>query len=682
VVLVLVMIAGPGAMATAALFPPGTMSLPGRLALAPCFGISIVAVASFSLATLTILSLTSLAIVLLAVGVALAVVAFRRASPRARLVAAWSEFKTHPLQLLTGLVVIAAIGIARTRFSGLSAVLSDAPLRYWADGLDIASAGAIPEVSLQWGGIYPPSAMKMLMNSFSAGLSLASGPEALPAISVLMWLSSVALAASLWWLATEFGLVRTAPLLPLVLAANKVLLGGEEITADLSSYRAENLGRVVAFGALALALHALRAEDKRVLVYAVSGALFGVSLFFHMVPTVVSLAFLGFYAGFTLIGAAMSGKREPRHGPQLRTVMTRLGALGLVALLVAASVVIAGGGDLALQGAGGRGTYQLGEDDPDPTLLFVRGKSVPLGEAQERTWYHPPTGLARGYIKAAMGAESEQPWLWLGVGLLAAILIIAFAPTPLRPTAAAALGILVMILVITLAFSYLYTVYAQASFGPRRLFDYASIPFYVLLLVLVERALLYMDRFRPWLSRAAAIGLVVVTAIVVLPPLHPGDNGVRASMKTVRHLEWIRLNLPCGARIVTNRRTNATYQVLTGRVSVVEGMGPHLRPEMLDSVIGLLERNRDFFGDPQGHGQFLEEEGGDYVVLFRHGGRRRNLRSPAGDPFLMAQTGFLRLVDEGEIANVYEVEGIDGPGTFPDPADFPGFECKRTPIKT
>lgn len=676
------MIAGPGAMATAALFPPGTMSLPGRLALAPFFGISIVAVASFALAALSILSLTSLTIVLLAMAVALAVVAFRCASPRARLNAAWAEFKTRPLQLLTGLVVLAAIGIVRARFSGLSAVLSDAPLRYWADGLDIASSGAIPEDSLQWGGIYPPSAMKMLMNSFSAGVNLAVGPEALPVISVLMWLSSVALAATFWWLATEFGLERTAPLLPLVLAANKVLFGGEEITADLNSYRAENLGRVVAFGALALALHALRAGDGRVIVFAVSGALFGVSLFFHLVPTVVALGFLGFYAGFNLIVAALRSKRERSPNSQLRMVLTRLSALGLVALIVAASVVVAGGGDLALQGAGGRSTYHLDEDAPDPTLLFVKGKKVPLGEAQERTWYHPPTGLARAYIQAAMGVKFEQPWLWLGVGLLAAILIIALAPTQLKPAAAAALGILVTILVITLAFSYVYTVFAQASFGPRRLFDYPSIPFYLLLLVLAERVLLYVDRFRPWLSRATAIGLVVVTALVVLPPLHPRDNAIRASMKIIRHLEWTRLNLPCGARIVTNRRTNATYQVLTGRVSVIEGMGPHLRPEMLDSVISLLRRNRAFFRDPQAHGHFLEAEGADYVVLFGGRSRRPSLRSPAGDPVLMDHTGFLRLVDEGEIANVYEVQGTDSPETFSDPADFPGFECKRTPIET
>jgi len=669
-------------MATAALFPPGTMSLPGRLALAPCFGISIVAIASFALATLAILSLTSLAIMLLAVAVALAVVAFRRASPRTRLDAAWSEFRTHPLQLLTGLVVIAAIGIARARFSGLSAVLSDAPLRYWADGLDIASAGTIPEDSLQWGGIYPPSAMKMLMNSFSASVNLAVGPEALPAIGVLMWLSSVALAVTLWWLATAIGLDRTALLLPLVLSANKVLFGGEEISGDLSSYRAENLGRVVAFGALALALHALRSEDGRVFVYAASGALFGVSLFFHMVPTVVALAFLGFYSGFSLVGAAVRGKRERRPDSQLRPVLTRLGALGLVALLVAASVAVAGGGDLALQGAGGGSSYHLGEDEPDPTLLFVEGKKVPLGEAQERTWYHPPTDLARGYIEAAMGVEFEQPWLWLGVGLLAAILIITLAPTQLKPAAAAALGILVAMLVITLAFSYFYTVFAQASFGPRRLFDYASMPFYILLLVPVERTLLNFDRYRAWLSRAAATGLVIVTAVLVLPPLHPDSNALHESMTTIRHLEWIRLNLPCGARIVTNRRTNATYQVLTGRVSVIEGMGPHLRPEMLNRVIGLLKRNRKFFRDPQGQGHFLEAEGADYVVLFRHSPQRRSLRGPAGDAVLMDHTGFLRLVDEGEIANVYEVEGIDGSGTFPDPADFPGFECQQTPIET
>lgn len=681
-IVVLVMITGPGATATAALFPPGTQTLPGRIALSFGLGISIIATATFSLAVLSILSLISLLVTLLAVTVAMAAVAFRRSSPRARLGAACTEFRTRPLQLLTGLAVLAAIGIARARLSSLTAVLSDAPLRYWADGLDIASAGTIPEHSLQWGAIYPPSAMKMLLNSFSGGVNLVVGSEALPAIGALMWVSSVALAATFWWLGTAFGLERTAPLLPLALSANSVLFGGEEITADLQSYRAENLGRVVAFGALALTLQALRAGDGRYIAYAVSGALFGVSSLFHLVPTMIALAFLGFYSGFYLVSDAVKRVRGRwLLDSQLRTLVARLGMSGVVALLFATSVIIAGGGDLALQGAEGRSAYLLGEDEPDPTLLFVKGRRVPLGEAQERAWYHAPTNLVHSYLRAALGMDFEQPWLWLGVGFLGAVLIIILASARLKPTAVAALGILVTILATTLAFSYIYTVFAQASFGPRRLFDYASMPFYLLLLVFVECVWTYLDRFRAWLSRAGAIGLVVVAAIVLLPSLHPREIAIETGMKTVRDLEWIRLNLPCGARLVTNRRTNATYQVLTGRVSVIEGMGPHLRPEMLGRIIDLLERNREFFLDPETQSQYLEAEGADYVVFFRNRPRRPNLRSLAGKSALMDRAPFLRLLHEGERANIYEVLGTDGRGSFPNPADFPGFRCRRSLIE-
>jgi hypothetical protein len=102
---------------------------------------------------------------------------------------------------------------------------------------------------------------------------------------------------------------------------------------------------------------------------------------------------------------------------------------------------------------------------------------------------------------------------------------------------------------------------------------------------------------------------------------------------------------------------------------------------MLGRIIDLLERNREFFLDPETQSQYLEAEGADYVVFFRNRPRRPNLRSLAGKSALMDRAPFLRLLHEGERANIYEVLGTDGRGSFPNPADFPGFRCRRSLIE-
>jgi hypothetical protein len=680
-ILALTLIAVPGAVATSALLPPNRMSLPGRLALTFGLGFSIVGVVSFGLALATVLSLLSLITTLALFTVGMAVVAIRRGAPRDRLRAVGAELRARPWQLLTGLAVLVAIAVARARLSPLTAIASDAPLRYWADGMDIASTGGIPEQSLQWGDLYAPSAMKMLMNSFSGAMSLVGGPEALPVIGVLMWISAVGLATTLWWLALELGFSWTAPLLPLVVSANNLLFGGEEISADLISYRAENFGRVIAFCALALAVHNLRAGREGGLPgYLVAGALIGVSSSFHLVPTFVALALLMFFAITFLVEETWkrSGRRW-RHDAEARAAVAHLGAAGAVALLLAGSVVFMGRGDLALQGAGGTDAYAIDGREPDPTLLFVEGRRVPVSAAEGRAWYQPPGRLVGTFLRRATGTEVTAPWIWLSAGVVGAIVMIVFVPASLRPAATAALGLLAALLIVSLAFAYLYNLWAQANFGPRRLFDYASTPVYLLLLVLLEVAFFRLSRVRSWIPGGTLAVSAALLASMLLPPLRPGPGLIKPGVKTIRDLEWIRRNTPCDARLVSNRRTNATYQVLTGRVSVTEGMGPHLRPEMLGTIIDLLQRNQAFFRNPSLHRDYLEDEAIDHVVVVRGAGH--GLRAVAGNPGLMDKAGFLRLVHKGERANVYEVVDPEQPDEFPDPANFPGFECRRDPIE-
>ena len=78
-------------------------------------------------------------------------------------------------QYVMGLVTIAALTVERARFSPIINLQAQTPLRYWADGVEIADAHRIPTESLQWGQLYPPAVSKIVLNTFNAAMSLVLG---------------------------------------------------------------------------------------------------------------------------------------------------------------------------------------------------------------------------------------------------------------------------------------------------------------------------------------------------------------------------------------------------------------------------------------------------------------------------------------------------------------------------
>ncbi len=688
----LLTIAIPGVLGTSAFVGRGSLRLSGRLALSLVLGFTFIATSSFVLAAVSILSLPSLVASMTVITVGLAVIAIRNGGLRGYWHSLTTGFREHPWEAALGIAVLLVIALVRLRFSGLSTVTRVPSLRYWADATDIAASGGLPRQTLQWGDVYAPSAMKLMLNCFNAAMQLMFGAQPLVAVGGLIWVTAIGFATSLWWLAREIGLRWGAPLVALWVAANTEFLGGHEIARDLNLYRAENTGRVVAFAALALCVNAIRSTPRSPRRLLAGGALFGVAALTHPVPTVICLCLFAFYSLYVVVADSFRrtegtenknlmrrASRAFRARPFLRALAWLVAVPG-VALLVVVSAVLLAGGDTALTGAEGSDAYRLDDDSLDPTLYFVTGRSETIAEGAARDWYEPPDELVGQYVSRALNTETAQPWLWLIVTSAAFLVVGVVAPARLRPVVCAALALTVSIVAVTLAFAYIYDLFVLANFGPRRLFDYASLPITLVGFVALESLLLRLEKARPRLLGPVSAALAVGLAVLLLPAVRPAPKLTSDTKDALEDYAWVRDNVPCGARIVSNVRSDATYQLLAGRVGVIEGMGPHLRPEMLLEINDLLERNQEFFKDPEGNELFLAEEGVDYVALVRSP-KNRGVRAFPTNENRFAGAPSLDLAHSGARSDFYRVVGIDDTDTFPNPDDFPGYECEQGPIR-
>src|SRR5262249_60124968 len=77
----------------------------------------------------------------------------------------------------------------------------------------------------------------------------------------------------------------------------------------------------------------------------------------------------------------------------------------------------------------------------------------------------------------------------------------------------------------------------------------------------------------------------------------------------------IEKNVPCDGRILSDRRSLATFELLTRRAGVLEGMGPYLRPSVLVSAIRQMLAARQFFENPSAGYDYLRQNGVAAVVL-------------------------------------------------------------------
>jgi hypothetical protein len=565
-------------------------------------------------------------------------------------------------------------------------------MRYWADALEIADARGIPADTLQWGTLLRPATSKSVLNAFNAGFSLLTGRGPLESMGVLLFIVSISLVIVMIALLLALGLKRLAPIGALVLFANHVT--GSELTADLTRNLAENWGRLAALAGVLLAILALSRSSGDVAAghpavgegrghLVVAGWVLGAAAGTHLVAAAFGVLFVLAYV------AAQIGVRG---SPMV--MLTRTAWLACVALIVATLSLVLPPGDLGFGGATGDAEYQALRSELglpptfDPTRFLVTGRletpggneSIGIGDVAEAFAYRA-AGRNVQVVQPDLGVL--PPWILfvqLALALVSVIAVSVWGPRDLRVAVLCAGILAIFMFLVGVAFALRYDLYALERFGNRRLFNYAMLPYVVVLLAGAEAVLRWIaarGRTRERIVSLAACGLVVATLIGFLPSAGwPKVGKVGNLRQQIQLLQWIREHVPCEGRVLADRRTLATFQTMTGHAAVLEGMGPHLRPEVLVRAIGELLRAKTFFENPRGQQAYLEERGVAVVVATRpfaeFAGWIRVMRLPP-NPF--RDIPYLRPVYRSHVGTVYLVEGSVPNPSLPSVEGRPGYRC-------
>jgi hypothetical protein len=490
-------------------------------------------------------------------------------------------------------------------------------------------------------------------------------------MGALLWVASTGLAAGLWALARELGLRRLAPLVPLLV----LTVLNDELRRNLDVYTAENVGRMVAVCGLLLGVRALRDRDgwKEPVLAAV---MFGAGFATHGVPVVALMVALGWYAIARIV---LDGEWRP--------VVARLAAATLLGAGLTGVLLLLSGGAVGFQGASGNSSYSSFGHGVDPTASLLTGtlQHSPTGNGH---WYVPPAAIMHDFTSSATTLAHAPDWLvWL-LPVAAIALAVAMArrfPFHLAHLGVLAAGTAATLLAIAFVFSYRSRTQIPGRFGIDREFDYVPLMLVLAVVGLAEAALDRLRAVGAWIPLAALAAGVAVPAVAVAATVGPARSGWQQNGRSsLAVLDWVDAHVPCGARLLPDRLTLGTFVAATGRVSVVEGMGPYLRPAMLHTVLADVLRAHRFFEHPQGQAGFLRRLGVDEVLVVKHGvriGSMVGVLDPGPDPSAFRSVPYLRLVHSSRVLDVYRVRGAArSTAAFPDPAGMAGFTCRRTPV--
>jgi hypothetical protein len=675
VLIVALLILVPGSGAALAAWRPREIALPTRVAMAGGLGVAVVGGIAFFLAAIRAFDTVTFVSGVATATAVLWAVALRRHGPEDR----WSEIRREVAAdrwpIVAGLAVLAAFAAVRLLYSPLVHLWDATAWRYWADGVEIAFAGRIPRTALQYGELTPTIVNKALLSGLNAGVSASVGREALPALGALLWVSSVTLAAALWSLGWELGLRRAAPLLPLLLVANDLVLN-RELTTDLHAFKAEIVGRAVAFCGAAVAVRAFRTLDRwRDAV--ISGGLLGAAGVIHAVPTFVAAVVVGWYAV-----ARLALDRRPA------ALAARAAVVAAAVVAVGGAVLLASGGDAAVGGAASDDSAATFGPGFDPTLFLNQGIDV-VPRPGPHPWYLSPVRVAERYTATALGiggppgaAAAVLTWVVALGGLAAAVAFLLRGPPAIRTVGVVAWGTAATIVAVSWILTF-RVLFVPATFGLRRLFDYSSLPVALAVAAAVEAALDGLARRSVRAASVALVACVAVTAAALLPSARPAASPAGADRQLVTAFDWIRAHVPCDARILADQHTEGVFEALAGRVAVLEGATPYLRPGLLPDVVSRLLDARSFFEDPAAHPTFPEQLRASYVVVMKEGGVGYPLTERT-DTEGLGELPSLRRVFTSSAMDVYAVGPISGaPSSGPlGSGPAPTFPCFVAPAQT
>jgi hypothetical protein len=671
------------------------VSRPGRtrpltvLAAAVGLGYACVATGSFALAYAGILSAPSIVLFVALVTVPVSASLLRSRRGLDHVLAAREDIRRHPLDAGVHAAVVAAFAAVRWSYPG---VMSIAPtsLRYWADAVEIADRHGFPAATLQWGHLIPITTSKVLLNTFDASVHDVVGSTPLVALGALLFVVSMSLFVATLALAHELGIRRAAPALAMLLFGGALF--HSDLALDLSRNRAENWGRLVALVAAALAVHAVRErpltrpdpvarelpEERRSrfehrVEVAAAGVLFGVGVATHL----VALAAIGGFTASYLVAASATRRWSL---PEWSTAS----GVAAVTVVLGAIILCTAPGDIGFGGAFDQTAYAAAAATgasygiADPTFYISTGRmsgSVAGGNGG---------AAAVGSVLHPLAAHFGDT-LTLALAVVAALVLLTLTVRRARAshlwTAVLAawifLGVLVLVSVV---FELHYDEFALANFGARRLFDYAPLVWAVVVAVAFEvvlaRSIGGSHRRRRFGPGVAGIAATAVLAAAVLPsgvaPAVRIDDGVDAALL----LEWVSANVPCEGRVLMDRRTLGTFEVLTGHAGTVEGMGPHIRPSILGIAMHEMLDAWTYFRHPQDGGAYLREQGVAAVVISSRGNaiggltRFEDERRAAFDhlPYLVPAFA-------NPAGTVYRVRDYVGNAALPSVSGRPGYRC-------
>jgi hypothetical protein len=659
--------------ATLAVFKAGQARLPTQLACV--FGLGFVTLAGwgFLLILLRLFNPAAFWIGLALLTLAFYIIGLRRSGLTDRASALRDEFRRDGFVNAIGLIAVAVFAFGVTR--GQSALLNFGvanPFRYWSDGLEVASAGQVPAETLQWGQLFPPTVSKLSFNALNGAFSfLSDNPLEVMGPPLVLVLIGSAFAG--WAFGRELGLRYTAPLLVILAGPGTQVFKHSLLISPQRWYAGETFARLALVTGLILAVNALRNKGRPVVAVA-AGVALGVAGTTHLIPTGLGIGLLCFYALFL-----MASERRFRH-----TLTVGVIAGGIFSLFVLSGLLLSGG-DAAFDAVDREREIDTQGGTFDPTRYLSSGVADQPEEIQPGSrlemndgWYDLPGTIFEDYIAASMTSEVHGSLLtviFTGVGLVALVLLF-FAPRPLRPVAIAAFAMWASLLIIAIYMSSSYDTYVPGSFAQRRLWSYATFFPLVVGVALLEVILQLLTKVKTWIPTLVA-ALIVCVALVGARPAPVGRSARKAGADSVRAMNWVSENLPCEARLLANQRTGGTFQAMTGRVAVAEGMAPYLRPEMLTEVIDLLFDSRAFFEDPASNESVLNEYGVDYVLV----AKKKYLfdRKP---PLLgrfpterVAEAQVLELIHESRLMDVYRVRD-PGSAEWPNPEDHAGYACR------
>jgi len=601
ILVLLALVLVPGAGAALAFGRPGEVSLAARFGLAFGFGYAVAAGLATVLALAHVLTRAGFIAGLVVVTVLLWGLALRQAGLRAHWTALAEDARSAPYSLGAGLALIVAVAATRPFFTPELTLGIRSAWRYWSDGLEVGAAGHFPAETHQWGIEFPTTVSKAVLNAFEGGVSLLLGPDPLGPMQGILTVTAIGLVAVLFAVGREFGLGVFAPVLPalVLLVPQRAPLPVD--IAGVEFYTAENIGRLAAFSALLVGLYALTSPRPRVPV-ALTGVMIAVAGLTHLVPTVIAVVML---ASFGIASALVT------HESALRVLGRGAALLGVFAVVYVATLV-ASGGDLGWQTAGGQ-AFRGFPANVDPTESFTEGRLVRK---------HPQVGhffIQPKRLVGLLGAEIVNRPNRVRFGLLAfaalslAALGLALRARSLLPAAVVAWGLVTAMLAIGFLFSFRYSTAVPGKFGPGRMYDYVAISVALLVAVVLEglRLLLVGSRRRGHIAVALAVGALAVVAAIATGPrgraLSKADNGLQL-------MSQVASVVPCDARMLVNARTAGSWEAITGRLAVTEGHAPYLRPTVINRVVPVIVGANDFFRDPAANRDYLERERIQYVV--------------------------------------------------------------------